>query len=221
MKGTKPSCCATLIALEYCAGMGALGQGAIAAQFVPKVAVELRPQLARLYEQNSDANVIVGDITDFKTIQQVHQAHPFSATLAAGVSCQPYPLLGDGESGQDEWASTLPATLASAHFLRAVVVILECVAPASEDPYVRWQLLQFCQRTGFHRSEVLLNLQDVWPCKRNRWWCVLTTPALGKVWLKEFPQLKDLDSVRHVMPCIRKWPREEEQQLKLTTTAST
>ena len=204
--------------IEFCAGMGALGQGAIAAQFVPRVAVELRPQLAKLYEQNSAAQVITGDITEFQTLKRVYQAHPFSATLAAGVSCQPFSLLGDGRSGQDERASTLPATLASAHFLRAVVVVLECVAPARDDPYVKWQLQQFCQRTGFHRSEVILSLQDVWPCKRQRWWCVLTAPALGKVQLKEFMKIPDLTSIRHVMPSIREWPMDEEQQLQLTPT---
>lgn len=204
--------------IEYCAGMGALGQGALAAQFIPRVAVELRPQLAKLYEQNCDAKVITGDITHFETLRQVYLAHPFSATMAAGVSCQPYSLLGDGRSGQDERASTLPATLAAAHFLRAVVIILECVAPASEDPYVRWQLTQFCERTGFHKNEIILSLQDVWPSKRQRWWCVLTAPALGKVPLKGFPQLLDLVSVKHVMPSIREWPQDEEQQLRLTPT---
>lgn len=73
--------------IEYCAGMGALGQGAMAAQFIPRVAVELRPQLAlaKLYEQNSEAKVITGEITHFNTLQQVYLAHPFSATMAAGA----------------------------------------------------------------------------------------------------------------------------------------
>ncbi len=202
--------------IEFCAGMGALGQGALVAQFVPKVAVELRPKLAKLYASNSSAKVIVGDITELKTIQQVHEAHPKSATISAGVSCQPYSRLGDMRSGMDSRASTLPATLAAAHYLRAVVIILECVAPAGDDGYVRWQIEEFCKRTNFNRSEVLLNLQDVWPCKRLRWWCVLSAPALGKLELQPFVQMKDLETIRHVMSHIRAWPSSEEKQLQLT-----
>ena len=202
--------------IEFCAGMGALGQGAMVAQFFPRVAVELRPSLAKLYEANSSAKVIVGDITEFSTIQQVHAAHPKSATISAGISCQPYSRLGDKRSGMDTRASTLPATLAAAHYLRAVVIILECVAPAGEDGYVRWQIDQFCQRTNFGRSEVILNLQDVWPSKRQRWWCVLSAPALGKLELQPFVQMKDLETIRHVMSHIRAWPVSEEKQLQLT-----
>ena len=202
--------------IEFCAGMGALGQGALAAQFVPKVAVELRPNLAKLYASNSSAKVITGDITEFRTIKQVHEALPASATISAGVSCQPYSRLGDGKSGQDSRASTLPATLAAAHYLRAVVIILECVAPAGDDAYVRWQIAEFCKRTNFSRSEIVLDLQDVWPCKRQRWWCVLSAPALGSLDLKPFVPMQDLETIRHVMPQICRWPSYEEKQLQLT-----
>lgn len=202
--------------IEFCAGMGALGQGAIAAQFTPKVAVELRPTLAKLYSANSSAKVIVGDITEFSTIQRVHAAHPYSATISSGISCQPYSRLGDGGSGGDTRAATLPATLAAAHYLRAVVVILECVAPAGEDGYVKWHVEQFCKRTNFNRSEVILNLNEVWPCRRQRWWCVLTAPALGRIDLKAFVPMEDLATVRHVMPVIKEWPADDEKQLQLT-----
>ena len=202
--------------IEFCAGMGALGQGALAAQFVPRVAVELRPTLAKLYAANSSASVIVGDITEFETIKKVYEAHPKSATISAGISCQPYSKLGDEKSGRDSRASTLPATLAAAHYLRAVVVIPECVAPAGEDAYVRWHVEQFCRRTNFSCSEIVIDLQEVWPCKRKRWWCVLSAPALGKLELQSFFPMKDLESIRHVMPSIKAWPKHEESQLRLT-----
>ena len=178
--------------------------------------MELRPTLAKLYSANSSAKVIVGDITEFSTIQRVHAAHPYSATISSGISCQPYSRLGDGGSGGDTRAATLPATLAAAHYLRAVVVILECVAPAGEDGYVKWHVEQFCKRTNFNRSEVILNLNEVWPCRRQRWWCVLTAPALGRIDLKAFVPMEDLATVRHVMPVIKEWPADDEKQLQLT-----
>lgn len=111
--------------IELCAGLGALGQGAIASQFRPCIAVEWRPKLAELYKKNSEAEVIVGDISDFETIRKIHEKHSTSATITSGISCQPYSKLGDGKSGLDPRSQTLPATLAIAHYLRATAVVVK------------------------------------------------------------------------------------------------
>lgn len=202
--------------IELCAGLGALGQGALAAQFRPCIAVEWRPKLAALYQKNSEAEVIVGDITEFATVRLIHEKHSTSATITSGISCQPYSKLGDGRSGLDPRSQTLPATLAIAHYLRAVAVVLECVEPASTDAYVQWHVTEFCKRTGFCRSEKVLHLHDVWPCRRSRWWCVLTAPAIGDIGLQQLPKLFDLPTVRHILPGQIQWELEEEKQLQLS-----
>ena len=202
--------------VEFCAGMGAMGQGALARQFHPVVACELRERMADMYRLNSPAVVIDGDLTYIETLDRVYKAHPRSASMAAGISCQPYSVLGDQRSGMDDRSSTLPGTLAGAHFLRSLVVILECVEPAGSDAFVKWHIDRFCERTGFHQAVTTLRLSDVWPCKRNRWWCVLTAPALGRMELPVFPTLLDLPSIRHIMPEILPWSRDFETKLKLT-----
>lgn len=202
--------------VELCAGMGALGQGAMSVGFRPFAACEFRERIAGLYTQCCDATMIVGDICDFKTVEELYRAHPRSSVLAAGISCQPYSRLGDCKSGSDKRAQTLPATLSCAHYLRSLVVILECVEPAGKDAFVNWHINQFCIRTGFHRTEAILQLSDVWPCKRNRWWCILSAPAIGPVQLPPLPQMFDLPSIRHVLPEIQQWDLQEERQLRLT-----
>ena len=202
--------------VELCAGMGALGQGAISVGFNPVVACELRSTIANLYQQQSSAPMVVGDICQFETLNAVFREHPRSALLAAGISCQPYSRLGDSRSGSDERAQTLPATLSCAHYLRSLIVILECVEPASKDAFVNWHVNQFCIRTGFHRTEAILTLSDIWPCKRTRWWCILSAPAIGPIELPAFPCMYDLPSIRHVLPEFQGWESKEERQLKLT-----
>ena len=201
---------------ELCAGMGGMSQGAKASNFVPVVACELRPRMANLYQMHSDAKMVVGDITKMDVLEQIYQSHPRTTTLAAGISCQPYSILGDGKSGADPRAQTLPATLAAAHFLRSMAIILECVEPAGSDAFVRWHVDQFCQRTGFHKSETILHLHEVWPCKRSRWWCILTAPLVGQVELRPFPTCNDLKVVREVLPQIHRWKDHEEKSLKLS-----
>ena len=201
---------------EVCAGIGALAKGTICAGFKPVLACEIRPKLAALYRLNSTATVIEGDLLEFCTLQKMFQAHPRSTSMAAGISCQPYSRLGDNKSSQDVRSQTLPGTLACAHYLRSILIVLECVEPAAVDPYVTWQIQQFCLRTGFHKKEVVLHLSDAWPCRRSRWWCVLSAPALGPIQLRPLPKLFDVPSIRHVLPHLSEWPIEEERQLKLT-----
>ena len=202
--------------IELCAGMGALGHGASSAGFLPKVACEFRSTIATLYNEHCDAHMVVGDICEFSTLQAVHRAHPRSAVLAAGISCQPYSRLGDSKLGSDERAQTLPATLSSAHYLRALIVVLECIEPASRDAFVNWHVNQFCSRTGFFRTEAILQLSEIWPSKRARWWCILSAPAIGPIKLPELPKMFDLPSIRHVLPEIQKWDIPEERKLRLT-----
>jgi len=202
--------------MDFCSGMGGMGQGAKAAMFQPVVACDLRQSMLDLYSLNSDAKLVKGDITRISTLNEVYKAHPRGTTLAAGVSCQPYSKLGDGRSGDDERSLTLPAVLAAAHFLRSMAVVLECVEPAGQDAYVRWHVDQFCVRTGFHKAETILHLHEVWPCKRSRWWCVLTAPAIGPVDLRPFPMIPDLPTVRHVFPSTPAWNVDAEKALMLS-----
>ena len=96
------------------------------------------------------------------------------------------------------------------------IVVLECVEPAGQDAFLNWHVNQFCIRTGFHRSEAILQLSDVWPCKRARWWCILSAPAIGPIHLPALPKMFDLPSIRHVLPEFQPWSSSEEHQLKLT-----
>ena len=201
---------------ELCSGMGGIGQGAKAALFRPVVACDMRERMLDLYKIHGNVHAVCGDITKISTLHDVYMAHPKGSTLAAGISCQPYSKLGDGRSGDDHRSLTLPAVLSAGHFLRSIAIVLECVEPAGQDAYVRWHVDQFCIRTGFHKAETVLHLHDIWPCKRSRWWCILTAPAIGPVDLKAFPKIPDLPSVKHVLPQICPWDSDSERALKLT-----
>ena len=139
--------------VELCCGMGAMGQGAKAAGFTPTVGCDIREKMCGLYERHSGASAIHGDICEVETLLKIFQAFPHCGTVGAGVACQPYSVLGDGRGGSDPRASTLPATLASSYYLRAVLIILECVGPAKEDPFVNHHINMFCKKTKFNRTE--------------------------------------------------------------------
>lgn len=95
-------------------------------------------------------------ISEFSTLQAIFEAHPHSCVVASGIACQPYSQLGDRKGGTDPRASTLPATLYAAFYLRAMLVVIECVVPAQQDPFVQHHIRNFCHKTGFCKSECIL-----------------------------------------------------------------
>jgi len=74
---------------------------------------------------------MLGDISEFATLHFIFDAHPFSCVIASGIACQPYSQLGDQKDG-----STLPATLSAAFYLRAMIVMIECVGHAQNKKRV-------------------------------------------------------------------------------------
>ena len=201
--------------IELCAGYGGLGQGLLTTGFSPKVCCDMNPLMNDLYKAQMQIPAVCGDISQASTIAALWKHCPRSTTLSSGVSCQPYSQLGDGRSGKDPRAQSLPATLACAHYLRSVVVIIECVEPAQADEFVIGTIRRFCQKTGFHYTEAVLRLQHVWPCARNRWWCILSAPALGPIRIKPWPILHDCTLIKHVLPYIIRWPFNHEKELEL------
>ena len=95
-------------------------------------------------------------------------------------------------------------------------MVLECVGPAQADPFVNHHINNFCNKTKFIRSDCVLELHELWPSKRNRWWCILSAPAIGKIEVGTCPDFPDLPNVEHVLPRIRRWPQAEEEELRLT-----
>lgn len=134
---------------EASSGLG----GAIAAGFSVVAACDFRPKMCALYKKHSEAVVINGDICKFDTLLELAKVFPTSGVIAAGISCQPYSLLGDGRGGQDPRSSTLPSTLSIAYHLRAMIMVLECVGPAQADPFVNHHINNFCSKTKFTRSD--------------------------------------------------------------------
>ena len=67
-----------------------------------------------------------------------------AATPMGGFSGQPFSSLGDGMSPADPRSSCLSKLLYSAFYLRVHVLGLECVAPASQDSFVKAELEYFC-----------------------------------------------------------------------------
>ena len=181
MKHAKPTWKSLRSVVDLCSGFGGLTQGAIAAGFETAVACDQNPKMLDLYAAASNAPQVCGDFGNNSTLFDIWEKSRGASVLTSGFSCQPFSQLGDGRSSEDDRSSCLTKTLRAAYMLQSKIVILECVAPAGQDGFVRQQLNQFVSATGFSCSQVDLQLADVWPCRRLRTWWLLVSPELGPI----------------------------------------
>ena len=201
--------------VDLCCGFGGLAQGATAAGFEVVTAVDQNEHMVSLHTKVHDAVGIVGDFGTQDTIVEIWKASRGASVISSGFSCQPYSTLGDGKGALDSRANCLTKTLNAAICLHAYAVILECVAPAAQDSFVKGEVHRFCSRTGFTCSQIELRLDQTWPCRRQRAWWLLTAPEIGEIKLYPWKALDNLWAVQQIIPEMRLWDAGDEKQLML------
>ena len=204
------------VMVEFCAGMGISTIGFEKAGFTVAVANELRPKMAELYLQlHPSTAMVVGDFCCPEVIFKVWEKRPRSSIIFSGFACQPYSRGGKQLGVEDQRASTLRASLTGCFMLRCPVLILECVKEASSNMYVQQEINNFCSQCGYHRSELVLSMEDCWPVRRERWWVVLTAPMIGLVNIMKCPLLQQPCNIGMLMQDPLNITEHELSQLEI------
>ena len=178
--------------IETCSDLGGIACGAAYAGWTLHAQNDINPRFVHLQQQSGDVPIIEGDIGSMHTVSALHRAHAKAGSLAFGFACQPYSTAGDKREGQDSRSTSLPSSLYAAHLLQKDIVVCECVPGAATSKYVLACLDYHMEMTSSDRSEILLELADVWPSKRRRWWTVIVKQFIGRVPLQPLPKL-DMD----------------------------
>lgn len=203
--------------IETCSGLGALGLGAKQAGWTTQVHNELMKSFSDHLQKFSSIKTIHGDICKLSTVAAIHDCAPQAASMAFGFSCQPFSRLGDRREGQDPRSQSLPFGLYAAFLLQLDLVVTECVPEASQSPFVLKCMQQYMQMTNSDRSEALLELADVWPSRRRRWWSVLLKSFMGKVRIPPFPKLSAMPTIACLLPGALPMTDQEIEELTLST----
>ena len=163
--------------VELCAGIGCLGWGMKAADFQVVLRVDHNDKMNQLSQQLDNISTLECDINDSQTLVEICKAAPDAGVLTSGVACQPYSKLGDKKMQYDLRAQTLPSSLKVGFLTRKAIILLECVDTAQYCQWVQNMIQQFVRKTHYYCCQGLLNLQDVWPARRSRWWVVFADPS--------------------------------------------
>lgn len=208
MEGTK-----TLV--ETCAGIGAVGQGFREHGMHTAAYCENNPKYCSWLRNHTAATVIEGNIQDIKTIEAISKAVPQSHVINGGVSCQPFSSLGDKGEGNDPRSKSFTGLLKAAYHLQSLVVVMECTPGVKDSAWAQGILNDFVGKTGYHLTQNVLEMHHMWPSVRNRWWAVLTHPAIGPVEIPQMPSIGWDPSVFHLMPKMMSLDEQALDQLEL------
>ena len=172
---------------ETCAGIGALGFGAEFAGWTVQGVNDQQESMCNLQHKLGKTKVVHGDIAFGSVVGDLYRTSERPCPMAFGFNCQSYSKAGDQLGGADLRAMSLPRALHASYLMDSPLVVMECVSEAPSFAFVRKAIQQFCDATKFVKSEIILNLGDLWVSQRKRWWCVLINPEIGKVPLSPLP----------------------------------
>eukprot|EP00435_Cladocopium_sp_Y103_P008923 s91_g2.t1 len=184
---------------ELCSGIGCLGVGLEEAGFEVVVRCDWNEPMLQLASQLHSSKTLQSDVCSDDTLIALHSECPEFGSVAAGVSCQPYSRLGDQRAEMDPRAQTLPSTLRASFLSQVGFIFLECVDDAMKCQWVQKVISQFAAETGYCVSQGTLSLQQVWPARRQRWWCTLSHPAIGSVPWRPFPEVCPPPTISQVL----------------------
>lgn len=201
--------------IDTCSGLGGVSHRAQSVGFYTTVAVDANPKMTDLHRVHSDAEVVTSDIGSHSVIHETWIKAEGAATVAGGFSCQPFSLLGARRGGSDPRASSPPSLLQAAYLLQVKAVMLECVLPAKQDPFVNASADHFIAVTGFNKGQVDLRLENVWPYRRGRSWWLLTSPVLGVIDVTSWPKIDSIPTIGHIIPELCRWDPRDGLALKL------
>ena len=198
--------------IETCAGIGAVDVGYEQCGATVQIANDQNIRYCQVLHAKG-RTVITGDIVLPSTVAKMSK-HA-GCTISAGVSCQPFSLLGDQRHGKDSRAMSLVGVLQAIHLLQAPLGLLECTKAAFTSKWFQGILSQFQKQTGMVLHQNILELHECWPSRRTRWWGTLSDPCMGIKPIPSLPKTAFEPSLRHLFSCTKPLMPEEADALML------
>ena len=198
---------------ETCAGLGAVSTGFAKCGVVTSVYNDVNKPFTDWMKRNGK-RAILGDINDIKVVQSMGQAP--GMFLSAGISCQPFSLLGDGRQQHDERSKSFTGTLKAGHLLQAQVILLECTPAAMTSEWIQANLASFANQTKFKVHQKILDLHTYWVSKRTRWWCTISNPALQVQEIPDIPPMIFNPTCLHLFPKMMDITDQDLQEIELS-----
>eukprot|EP00438_Fugacium_kawagutii_P026491 Skav202802 [mRNA] locus=scaffold326:834611:838825:- [translate_table: standard] len=203
---------------ELCSGLGGFSSQWSKAGFSVKVGVDQNPCWSDLFKSmhpEDSPDFFASAAGSSETIKKLMDKDMFHCTVLAGVACQPFSVLGDQAGMADQRSGSLEEVLNTAWALQSTTIVLECVSTVMTHVGFQQKLTSFCHATGYALTQQILDLRSTWCTRRERWFGVLTAPAMGQFPVPPMPKDPAHGRVGDVLPQIPVWNEVVMQQLQL------
>lgn len=209
--------CLSPCLIDLCAGTGAMSIGASFLGAVPMVAVDWNPFAVAQISANHKGSVLQLDLSAPDAAKRIHQeCQEPPGTALMGFPCQPHSFQGSQRGTADPRAEVLWHGLHIVFMTQVQTLILECTPAAGQNPEVRAGLDLLADAMGWVVLTTTLDLQDLWPCRRHRWWALLIPKHWNQIGLQPWNLQSPFDHVGAIIPNWGCWTLSEELELQLT-----
>ena len=199
-----------------CSGMGGGIMGLSEQGFECVAACEKGPLAVESLQRNFDFKVIQADLGSTEALIEMHTAKgPIGGWLEVGFPCQPFSQLGDQRGFNDPRAWTFVKALQCSWSLQLNGLILECVPAVKDNEMIQKHLDELCRHMDLQKTEIILNLDSFWPCRRRRWWAILYPKGWKPIVLDVLPSSM-WKTVGDLFPEWPLWSEDQEAQLAWT-----
>eukprot|EP00435_Cladocopium_sp_Y103_P041591 s1301_g11.t1 len=201
--------------VELCCGLGGISSGAYYAGMQILGGIDISPWAVQVFNDNHPCSAIQGDIKDHAKLGELaaNIGHK-SVGFAMGFPCPPFSTRGDQLGFSDQRAWTFVHGLEAAYMLRASFVLLECTPKVESFAPIVQYLDMFCETMGFRWTSQILHLDEAWPVRRTRWWCLLVPAELFPfVCLSDLPRAPQLQTLSSLLPVWPQWPSADLEEL--------
>lgn len=202
-------------AVELCCGLGGLSTGAEAAGLRVVAGVDVSSWALEVFSLNHSAKGLLGSVADSQVRASLFSClDRASVGYLMGFPCPPFSQMGDRRGFMDDRAWTLVHGLDLVYLLKGQFLILECTPQVESFPGVVEFLHEFALAMQFQWKSFILHLDEAWPTRRTRWWCVLLpTEAAPFLHLTDLPRASHLQRVSDLIPMWPVWNVYDEAQL--------
>eukprot|EP00435_Cladocopium_sp_Y103_P050318 s564_g15.t1 len=201
--------------IELCCGLGGISSGAYYAGMHTLGGLDVSPWAVQVFNDNHSSPAILGDVKDPEKLRELFDGIGHrSVGFAMGFPCPPFSTRGDQLGFSDARAWTFVHGLDAAYLLRASFVLLERTPKVESFAQIVHFLDQFADTMGFKWTSQILHLDEAWPVRRTRWWCLLVPAALHPfLSLSDLPRASHLQSLSNLLPVWPQWPSVDLEDL--------
>ena len=201
---------------EVCAGMGGIGLGSVPLGGSIVASLDVMPLACQHLERNQHGQVLLRDLGKDHAKGELHELGGHACILTSGFPCQPHSTQGMRLGAADPRHQTFIQVLRTAYLFDCSCLLLECTPQAQYDTEVRRELEALASIKQWQIQDLTLALSQQWPCRRQRWWALLTPSSWPVLPIAKWPVDETFNRISSILPGWGQWHGVIETQLQLT-----